>query len=61
MSKNDSPPKSRDRQIVGFSLAPELARKVKSEAGRRNLTLKKLFEEIWDLYEKQPAKTKVWR
>lgn len=40
------------RQIVGFSMTPELASKVKAEAGRRSLSLKKLFEEMWSLYEK---------
>lgn len=44
------------RQIVGISLSPELASKVKAEAGRRNIALKKLFEEMWELYEKQPRK-----
>lgn len=41
----------RARRIVGFSLPPELAAKVKAEAGRRNISLKKLFEELWGLYE----------
>jgi hypothetical protein len=41
-----------DRQIVGFSLPPELASKVKAEAGRRNIRLKDLFIELWELYEK---------
>jgi hypothetical protein len=40
------------RQILGISLEPSLARKVKEEAARRNLSLRKLFEEIWTLYEK---------
>lgn len=31
------------RQVVGFSLPPELARKVKAEAGRQNLSQSKLF------------------
>lgn len=39
------------RQIVGFSIAPELAAKVKLEAARRQLTLRKLLEEMWSLYQ----------
>lgn len=41
------------RQIVGFSLPPELASRVKAEAGRRNISLRKLFEELWEAYEKK--------
>lgn len=43
-----------DRKIVGFSLSPALASKVKAEAGRRQISLKTLFTELWALYEKQP-------
>lgn len=43
----------RKRQIVGFSLSPMLAREVKQEAARRGLSLRKLFEELWDLYKGQ--------
>ena len=39
------------RQIVGFSLSPELAAAVKMEAARRGMSLKKLFEEMWAAYE----------
>lgn len=51
------------RQIVGFSLSPELARAVKAEAGRRGLSLRKLFEEMWGLYEanQNPATPKKER
>lgn len=42
----------RPRQIVGFSLPPELAAEVKMEAARRNLSLRKLFAEMWALYKK---------
>jgi hypothetical protein len=45
-------PRDDDRQIVGFSLTPALASKVKAEAGRRNISLKTLFAELWELYEK---------
>lgn len=40
------------RQIVGLSLSPETASAVKAEAARRNISLKKLFEEMWALYQK---------
>tara|TARA_Y100000815_G_scaffold190167_1_gene173592 strand:+ start:39206 stop:39364 length:159 start_codon:yes stop_codon:yes gene_type:complete len=40
------------RKIIGFSLAPSLAAEVKSEAARRGMSLRKLFEEIWELYKK---------
>lgn len=40
-----------ERQIVGISLAPQLAREVKAEAGRRGLSLRALFEEIWEQYQ----------
>lgn len=50
--KPDRP--QRDRRIVGFSLSPELAGDVKAEAGRRGISLRKLFEEMWALYKKQP-------
>ena len=43
--------KLRPRQIVGFSLPPELAVEVKTEAARRNVSLRKLFDEIWALYK----------
>lgn len=43
-------PQPQNRQIIGFSLAPELARSVKAEAARRGLSLKALMEEFWDLY-----------
>jgi len=42
--------KPSDRQIVGFSLSPERAAAVKMEATRRKLTLRKLFEEMWQDY-----------
>jgi hypothetical protein len=45
------------RQIVGFSLPPETALEVKVEAARRQLSLRKLFEEMWASY-KQGNKTK---
>ena len=40
------------RQIVGFSLPPGLAAEVKIEAARRNISLKELFSELWEIYKK---------
>ena len=45
------PKKNRIRQIVGFSLPPELAVEVKTEAARRNISLRALFGELWALYK----------
>ena len=47
-----NPDKHAPRQIVGLSLSPELATKVKIEAAERGLSLRKLFEEMWDSYQK---------
>lgn len=38
-------------QTINFSLTPELAQEVKTEAARRNITLRKLFEELWEDYK----------
>lgn len=46
------------RQIVGFSLAPDTARAVKTEAAKRGMPLKALFGEMWDDYQaKKSGKT----
>jgi len=37
---------------VGFSLEPSLAAEVKKEAGRRGISLRTLFQELWTLYRK---------
>ncbi len=37
-------------------MRPKLAREVKQEAARRGLSLRKLFEEIWELYKSQARK-----
>jgi hypothetical protein len=47
-----------NRRIIGFSLDPQLATKVKTEAARRGIPLKKLFDELWALYEEQLKKPK---
>jgi hypothetical protein len=41
------------RQIVGISLAPEMASEVKAYAGKHGLSLRKLFEDMWRIYKKQ--------
>jgi hypothetical protein len=46
-------PQRKSRSIIGISLSPALASKVKAEAGRRQIRLKQLFEEMWALYEKR--------
>ena len=53
MSKKAYPPRRdpKTRQIVGFSLPPDLAAEVKVEAAKRNLSLRKLFGEMWSLYK----------
>ena len=38
------------RRIVGFSLSPDMATDVKLEAARRDISLRKLFEEMWRDY-----------
>jgi len=38
---------TKTRQIVGFSLSPDMAADVKVEAAQRNVSLRKLFEEMW--------------
>jgi hypothetical protein len=43
----------RPRQIVGFSLSPDLAAEVKMEAARRGIPLRALFVELWALYKKK--------
>jgi hypothetical protein len=45
--------RSKPRQIVGFSLDPATARDVKAHAAKHGVSLKKLFEEMWQAYKKQ--------
>jgi len=56
IAPRSSLPKS--RSIIGISLSPALASKVKAEAGRRQIRLKQLFEEMWALYEQFARKDK---
>lgn len=46
------------RQIVGISLSPQMAREVKAYAGEQGLSLRKLFEDMWQTYKTQSAKGK---
>jgi hypothetical protein len=46
------------RRIIGNCLSTEFANKVKAEAGRRQISLKYLFEEMWALYEKSKPKAR---
>ena len=48
---NESP-----RKIIGFSMNPELAIEVKAEAAQRGISLRKLFEEMWALYQNEKNK-----
>lgn len=41
------------RKIVGFSMDPKMAIDVKAEAARRGLSLRKLFEEMWAMYQEK--------
>lgn len=48
--------RSASRQIVGFSLSPEMAADIKVEAARRGLSLRQLLEEMWGQYKtKKPS------
>jgi hypothetical protein len=51
MSKSQKQSRN-NRQIVGFSMSPDMARAVKTEAARRGISLRKLFEELWAQYER---------
>jgi|GEM_PF-3140370 hypothetical protein len=56
-TRERQPDRKGTRQILGISLAPDMARAVKAEAAQRGLSLRKLFEEMWSLYEKaKPSK-----
>lgn len=39
------------RKIVGISMSPSMAAEVKEEAAKREMSLRKLFEEMWALYK----------
>jgi len=48
MSDHHKPP----RKIIGFSMSPDLAKDVKAEAAQQGISLRKLFEDMWALYQK---------
>jgi hypothetical protein len=48
----DKRARSTTRQIIGFSLPPDVAADVKAEATRRRIPLKQLFGEMWTLYKR---------
>jgi hypothetical protein len=58
VAKRANNPERADSRIIGFRLPTALASDVKAEAGRRQISLRKLFEEMWELYQKRPAKAK---
>lgn len=45
-------PTNADTQVVGFRIDYRMARDIKKEAARRNLKLKDLLAEMWELYKK---------
>lgn len=40
----------KNRQIVGVSLDPRMAKEFKAEAKRRGVSMRRLFEEMWSAY-----------
>mgnify|MGYP001765886620 CR=1 FL=1 len=51
-------PLPKSRQIVGFSLDPQIARDVKAFAAKEGLSLKQLFEDMWRSYKGEREKAK---
>jgi hypothetical protein len=47
------------RQIIGFSLDPAMARDVKAHAAKKGISLKRLFEEMWQAYKKQGSGSQI--
>lgn len=39
------------RKIVGISMSPSMAVELKEEAAKREMSLRKLFEQMWTLYQ----------
>lgn len=50
-SKRERAPSLRPRKILGVSLAPEVAAAIKTEAARRDITVKTLVLEMWGVYK----------
>jgi hypothetical protein len=53
MAKTPKPRLVQERTIIGLSLRPERAAEFKMEAAKRGITMKKLFDEMWDSYKKK--------
>ena len=51
-----TPMPQKDRKILGISMSPTMAGDIKAEAARRNISLRKLFEELWSMYLERRAK-----
>lgn len=45
--------KKKGRKIIGFRMTPALATEVKVEAARRGVSLRRLFEEMWEIYKEK--------
>ncbi len=43
------------RRIMGLSLDPKIAADFKAEAAKREMSLTKLFQEMWGLYQEARA------
>lgn len=57
-TKKRSYPHVQPRQIVGISLSPEMAREVKAYAGQQGVSLRKLFEDMWQAHKKRASGAK---
>jgi hypothetical protein len=42
-----------DSQIIGIRLPKEIAVAIKQEAARRDIRLNRLFQELWENYQKE--------
>lgn len=51
-------PRTTARQIVGLSLPPDVARDFKTEATRRGLSVRALFQEMWAAYKANTTRGK---
>jgi predicted HicB family RNase H-like nuclease len=48
--------RSTPSRIIGVRMSPKLAKKVKEEAAKREISIRKLFEEMWVLYSESGKK-----
>lgn len=56
MPRAPAKPSNRESRTIGFRLPSKLAEQVKDEAARRGIMLNRLFEEMWELYQKHKSK-----